>query len=1305
MSTSTLLESQKDLSKSNPYEQAKCLEDLKDSFIILTYTHALIKDSTENIDYFYLNYPNLLKDNFSLEKIQETFLKIVIKNSTTVLMDFLKFFKEKIKINEIFDNVNKLTLWQLCFKKRVVLLKDLLFFFIEEIELTLTEKDVLNNESFLLNAAKTNNQEFVKLLLKSPKIDYSKININRRFYENRSDTITTWATNIGDLTILKLLKKRFPTLININLYNSMMETCLIIAAKKGFVKIFDWIVNNFQSSLMINAKDSNEDTAFFKALTNEKFEICQKILQNFKNPLIFYKKANEKETLEILIIKGLTESFKFLLNTLKKMPDFHLQLSNKSLEKALGLAILKENLDMVNELIENFESFIDFGYINNDGKSLISFAVENVSSQNLSLLFKSEIEFKKMILLPDKFGETPLSLAIRANRYENFFFLLEKIPKQDFISIKKCSNEIEKTLLLLSQKAQWPLVKDLLLQNNILTIAPLKSSLDNNNTILHYLAKGGQLNLFKYLYQNYSSDILMIINSQNSDLETPLTVCARYYNWELLDFLLEIPKINLMIKDSSKRSFLCYVFSGADESLIMKILNKLKNSLDVNYSYLGLIKQKMWDKIVFLMKSGLVDSNTYDQEFHKSALNLIAEFMEPGQEEKIAEILELFDFEHQEILNVKNTIKILVQRNAFKPLKLYLTKLRFHDFLNQDFLEISEDLVQIKDKNLFDEIFRLILKMIEKSGNNTVDLNDWNNELIKLLPYKPDDLLQWTKKSPFKLNISHKFSEIKETTLLKIIIHKNCQESLRILLDFCEVSNIYITNIESLMIESLKNKTPEIAKILILYRYFDFTYKDDKGKPLIYYFVMENNLSLLQFCVEKLKDFDHNYLNKFGESAIVLAAQRNNREFLGFFLDNMDLNFNYENNEGKSFIYYMIYNQCFEYLLDLCRKNPDLIPKLDKADASGVTPFIALLKDQKLDECQRFLDFSKDINEIGIPTINLWHITKENKSINDYIKGNPKMINTMRAYGVLEEREKLIENEEIKNALSNGESTQMSNVDRTIKESIDRLQFRFNLSPLEITEENDKIRQFFMEDFNNESAMKYLEYSLYSAIKMKYKNSLVSNLLKVEEFLNVANIQLQKMLADKNFIHVSAKINNQLLLALIWKAIYDIKEISSLDEKDLKELIIQRQATLVRHLFEASKDGICARGQFNKTLECLNYSHDDIKIDMLDFSQNKILEINKEAINSIWKKLSFNCLENLPKKMKENFLNNVYFWGELDQFERQAILGCFKKALLEDFERFFPDLTYKEPTVTDYIVLEDTLGIFHKKQMIDFTII
>lgn len=1255
----------------NNFEKEKCgVKELKDSFLQFFYNKALMTWPAENINYFYTTYPLELQKQFSLENIQQTFINILSKQKTKVLLDFLDFFKLRINVNDIFDHKNKLTLLQLVCKQRYSFLKHLLEVFSKEIKITLTENDLPNNESFLINAAKTNNKKLVNLLLKSPNIDFSKININKDFLGNN---IVTWATNIGDLSILIMLKEKFPISLNINLLNNLNETSLIISAKKNNVKILDWLISNFKESLLINEKDLNEDTAFFKSLISKKFEICDKIIQNFKNPLLFYQKKNEMGILDILLIKGLSESIKYLLNILKTMPEFQTQLGIKTLEKLLAQAIIKENYEVAAELIENFRDIIDFSFINKGGKSFLSLAVEKEASPILSLLSKSNIDFKKMILLTDEFGETPFSSSIKAKLYDNCFFLLERLSKEDFMSLNQ-KYSFEKIWLLLFEKANFSLIETALLEEKIVPTETNQYK-DSENTILHYLAIGGSVNLLKYLYKNYKSDIIILINKQNSKCETPLIICAKYSQWDLLDFLLEISEINVLIKDSFKKTFLCYVFNNRDDSLIIKYLNKKKH-LDVNYSFLGLIEQKLWKKVVLLMKNGFVDNNFYDCGSEKNTLNLIVDLMEPEKEDEICEIFELFDFEHEEIINVKQIFAILIQKNSLKILKIFVTKLRFHDLLNQSLIELSEKILKVEDFKTIHEITQLILKMIEISGNNGVETNYWNNELLKLLPFKINDLKDWSALSPFKLNLSHRFPDMKCKTLLEIVIQNDMSESLKIILDFCESSSIYISKIEELVIQNLKDRKLNIAKILILYRFFDFKYQDKFGRL---------TLSYLDLKKKKSQNVEN------------LTLQH---EILLLFLTNLDLNSNYQNNLESSLFFYLVINKCYDYLLPAFQNNPNMTQILDKADCSGVTLSFKLVKIEKNSKSIKFLNFSKIINKYGIPTINLWQVTKENDGILSYQKENKEFINIMRAHGALEIRQKLIDDGKIKGALNNSESTQLSNVDKTIKESIDRLKLRFNLTLSEISQEHDKINQFFGQLYkldSKENLAQHLENSIYSAKKMlQYK-------LSAQEFINIAENQFKKMM-ENNYNHYSAKIGNIELLALIWKAIYNINEFFFFDEKMIQELIMQRQMTFLRHLVEAAISNVCERGQFNKLLECLNYSHEDVKIDLIDYKDKSFGLINKQEVNLIWKELCVESFKNLPEILQKKYKNQVYFWGEIDQIEKQAILGGFKLAFYENFKKFFPNSENKTPLDEDYKLLEEMLGIFHKDRILDFSI-
>ena len=64
-------------------------------------------------------------------------------------------------------------------------------------------------------------------------------------------------------------------------------------------------------------------------------------------------------------------------------------------------------------------------------------ACENSTNENLAFLLNSSPDLKKIVLKPDKFDETRLSLAIRANKYENCFFFIERLSQDELSNIPK----------------------------------------------------------------------------------------------------------------------------------------------------------------------------------------------------------------------------------------------------------------------------------------------------------------------------------------------------------------------------------------------------------------------------------------------------------------------------------------------------------------------------------------------------------------------------------------------------------------------------------------------------------------------------------------------------------------------------------------------------------------------------------------------------------------------------------------------------------------------------------------------------
>lgn len=173
-------------------------------------------------------------------------------------------------------------------------------------------------------------------------------------------------------------------------------------------------------------------------------------------------------------------------------------------------------------------------------------------------------------------------------------------------------------------------------------------------------------------------------------------------------------------------------------------------------------------------------------------------------------------------------------------------------------------------------------------------------------------------------------------------------------------------------------------------------------------------------------------------------------------------------------------------------------------------------------------------------------------------------INMLRFYGFAEyPREKLIDNKLISDAIRNNESTQMSVVDMTIKTSIERLLNKFPLDQNQILQANNEIAQLFQSLIL--SLPSKFKVNILAAIKtlrlIKLKCKLPFEFSELE-FVSIAKTQYENMFALNDYIHISAKIGNRHLLALIWNAIHDIEELNITSEEEKEEIIIIRKVLM-----------------------------------------------------------------------------------------------------------------------------------------------
>lgn len=146
----------------------------------------------------------------------------------------------------------------------------------------------------------------------------------------------------------------------------------------------------------------------------------------------------------------------------------------------------------------------------------------------------------------------------------------------------------------------------------------------------------------------------------------------------------------------------------------------------------------------------------------------------------------------------------------------------------------------------------------------------------------------------------------------------------------------------------------------------------------------------------------------------------------------------------------------------------------------------------------------------------------------------------------------------------------MNVVDLTIKLSVEKLSNKFPLDQSQILLANDEIAELFQSLVL--SLPPKFKINILAAIKtltlIKLKSKLPSDYSELD-FVNMAKKQYENMVAINDYSHISAKIGNKHLFALIWKVIHDTEEVNIVTEEEKDEMIIIRKVK--KQLFKIIK--------------------------------------------------------------------------------------------------------------------------------------
>lgn len=304
----------------------------------------------------------------------------------------------------------------------------------------------------------------------------------------------------------------------------------------------------------INKQDYLKRTALHEASEKGNLNIIIELIENGADPNLIDGKA--QTCLHYAARYNHEKIALYLLHTMDKETINAIDLSGNS---ALLEALLHKNYNIV-LLLLYFN--MNFNITNNIGLNALKLAKDSQFFEFSNFCESEEkIEYflnliSNSLNIKDFFAKM---YQLNVNLTQNEFianFLSCSIVKQTYLHQWIETNQFNKIKIILNkfQFSQEILLHFMLKQDK------------NGQTIIHYLAKQGNINRFKYLtnFLHNKNELEKIISKLDNLHQTPIFICAKYNHWEMFEYLCEFisketfKKTYFNIKNESIVRFLIY---------------------------------------------------------------------------------------------------------------------------------------------------------------------------------------------------------------------------------------------------------------------------------------------------------------------------------------------------------------------------------------------------------------------------------------------------------------------------------------------------------------------------------------------------------------------------------------------------------------------------------------------------------------------------------------------------------------------------------------------------------------------------
>ncbi|KAF9600810.1 hypothetical protein IFM89_012549, partial [Coptis chinensis] len=296
--------------------------------------------------------------------------------------------------------------------------------------------------------------------------------------------------------------------------------------------------------VLINTTDEHGESLLAVATFGYHLDCCKEIFKRCPS-LLYHQSYIGNTVLHHSAYNGVVKLIKFFISAgaetdiergERVVPNKKLlMMVNKSMETALHIAVIKNNLEAVHLLIEADPGHELLKMVNNSTETVLHIAVIRKNLEAVKLLIAADVDHE-LLKMVNKYQETALHLAVESESgiFEIMRLLIEADPDKELL--RMVNDKKKKVFCLALENGNFEILK-LLIEgdSNKELLMMFKDS--STDSALHLAVRHDNLEIMDLFIRNDTAKKLAEI--VNKDMDTALHLAVRMHSLEAVKMLIE----------------------------------------------------------------------------------------------------------------------------------------------------------------------------------------------------------------------------------------------------------------------------------------------------------------------------------------------------------------------------------------------------------------------------------------------------------------------------------------------------------------------------------------------------------------------------------------------------------------------------------------------------------------------------------------------------------------------------------------------------------------------------------------------